>query len=159
MEYEDSIKLKRHKYYLANKEKFSKRYFDRREHFSNYNKVYKKTREYHKIASAKLSWAKRLYYYCKAKNKSKYNILVDFDVQYIEELYKKQNGKCYWFNLQLDVTARLRNSLKPSIDRLDNTKGYTKDNIVLCSTVANLGRSTMEVSEWLEVIKLIKESI
>lgn len=112
---------------------------------------------YRKTYREKITWSKRLFTYCKGKNKHIYNNPnIDFDDKYIEFLFEKQKGKCYWFNISLDINSRNRNPLKPSIDRLDNTKGYMKDNIVLCSMVSNLGRSTTEVTEWIEIINMIK---
>ncbi len=42
-----------------------------------------------------------------------------------------------------------------SIDRIDNDKGYTKDNIHLVCFIANLMKSTMTVDELAEWCKAI----
>ena len=53
-----------------------------------------------------------------------------------------QGGKCFWLDIDIDFTMKdwLRS---PSLDRLDNTKGYTIDNVVLTTRFANLGRSVV----------------
>jgi hypothetical protein len=65
----------------------------------------------------------------------------DIDKNFLMELKEKQNGMCYWFNIPIDFT--MKNKLRrPSIDRLDNSKGYTKENVVLSTQFANLGRQS-----------------
>jgi hypothetical protein len=68
----------------------------------------------------------------------------EIDRSFLIELKNRQNGMCYWFNIPIDFTMqdKLR---RPSIDRLDNSKGYTKDNVVLTTQFANLGRQSESV--------------
>ena len=68
------------------------------------------------------------------------------DMKFLESLKDKQNGLCYWLNIPLDFTMKdkLR---KPSIDRLDNSRGYDADNIVLTTVFANTGRRDASVEE------------
>lgn len=68
----------------------------------------------------------------------------DIDVDYILELYKKQNGKCYWFNIKLEPSNISKYPAKPSLDRLDCDKGYVKGNIVISCMAANLGRNSCD---------------
>jgi len=70
----------------------------------------------------------------------------------IRKIYNIQNGLCYWLNIPLDITFSDM-LCQPSIDRLDNSKGYTKDNIVLSCLYANLGRNKATVKEFREFIK------
>jgi hypothetical protein len=65
----------------------------------------------------------------------------DINVEFLKELREIQKGVCYWLNMPIDFTMvdKLR---RPSIDRLDNSKGYTKDNVVLTTQFANLGRQS-----------------
>lgn len=44
------------------------------------------------------------------------------------------------------------------VDRLDNMKGYTKENSVSCCVVCNRGKSTMDLSEWLTYLQRIAEN-
>lgn len=60
----------------------------------------------------------------------------------LRDQYYKQNKKCYWLGLDLDLCDNLTSwhPLAISCDRIDNDIGYVKDNIVISSRFANLGR-------------------
>lgn len=70
----------------------------------------------------------------------------EINLSYLEELKNKQNGLCYWLKIPIDFTLqdKLR---KPSLDRLDNTKGYEIDNIVLTTLFANTARRDATINE------------
>ncbi len=68
----------------------------------------------------------------------------DIDVDYILELYEKQNQKCYWFGIKLEPSTVSKYPAKPSIDRLDNNKGYVKGNVVITCMAANYGRNSCD---------------
>jgi hypothetical protein len=87
------------------------------------------------------------------------NVEHTISVKDIDELYKKQNGLCFWFKVPLIPSKNKKHPQQPSIDRLDRYKGYTKDNIVLCCYSANIGRNENTVDEWLKFIEIIKENI
>lgn len=50
------------------------------------------------------------------------------NLKFIEKLLKKQNNKCYWYNIELEIDSLegSRNPSKLTIDRLDCSKGYSK---------------------------------
>ena len=83
-------------------------------------------------------WVKKLFHSAKKHAKSE----VEIDENFILDLYEKQNGKCYWFNVDLTPSNEAKYPWQPSLDRLDRTKGYTKDNVVLTCYSANIGRNT-----------------
>jgi hypothetical protein len=76
----------------------------------------------------------------------------DVTMKFLEDLFKKQKGKCYWLGIDLDVTGvdKLR---KPSLDRLDNTRGYFQDNVVITTLFANTGRRDATTNEMHTFIK------
>ena len=86
------------------------------------------------------NWAKLLF--LGAKRHSKFDF--DIDEQFILDLYEKQNGKCFWFNVDLKPSNVAKYPWQPSLDRLDRDKGYTKDNVVLACYTANIGRNTSD---------------
>lgn len=53
---------------------------------------------------------------------------------FLEELWHAQNGRCYYSNIAMHVN---KNEWKVSLERLNPSKGYTKDNVVLCCLELN----------------------
>lgn len=74
-------------------------------------------------------------------------------VQDINDIYEKQGGLCYWFNIPLIPSEKKKHPQQPSLDRLDRDKGYTKDNVVLCCYSANIGRNENDVDTWVDFLK------
>jgi hypothetical protein len=101
------------------------------------------------------NWAKLLFLH--AKKHSKYDF--DIDEQFVSELYEKQNGKCFWFNVDLKPSNIAKYPWQPSLDRLDREKGYTKDNVVLACYTANIGRNTSDEATFSLFVKDLKETI
>lgn len=81
------------------------------------------------------------------KNRTKKNGW-DFDIttEFIRKLFSKQNGKCAVTKIPFTFNPIKHNSHKgrrkdpfsPSIDRIDSSKGYTKNNIRLVCVIVNL---------------------
>lgn len=95
-------------------------------------------------------WINRLLSYTKKRNCE--NTL---SINEILEIYKKQNGLCYWFKVPLLPSLTKKHPQQPSIDRLDRFKGYTKDNVVLSCYAANIGRNETDVDVWKNFISLL----
>jgi len=72
----------------------------------------------------------------------------------LKEVFDNQNGRCYWFNTELNPKNLFiaHHPLAPSVDRLYNDRGYTKDNIVICSRMANLGRGLASPQEFVSIV-------
>ncbi len=73
----------------------------------------------------------------------------------INKMFEQQNGLCYWFKIPLIPSNKPKHPQQPSLDRLDRTKGYTKDNVVLCCYSANIGRNENDLETWVEFLKLL----
>lgn len=70
----------------------------------------------------------------------------DIDAEYLEELYIKQDGKCYWSGIDMcNKSVGLGNLDTISIDRLNCDVGYIKENIVLVCKFINLGRGNSDM--------------
>ncbi len=86
---------------------------------------------------------------------NKRNVIREIDVDFINELYEKQNGVCYWFKIPLTPSTGKKHPQQPSLDRLDRNKGYTKDNVVLTCYAANIGRNENDVETWSEFLNVL----
>lgn len=95
----------------------------------------------------------------KAKERA-YRLGLEFDLndEFILNLINKQNGKCFWLGIPF-LLVRRRDPQQPSIDRLDNSKGYTRDNVVVSCLAANYARNNSTTERFKEFISLLKESI
>lgn len=86
-------------------------------------------------------WAKFLYF-CARSNSKQRGQLKDFEIteEWITDQFNIQNKKCYWSGIDLLPTSENNHPQKPSLDRIDGTIGYTKENTVICCLFINLGR-------------------
>lgn len=76
----------------------------------------------------------------------------EFDLDYLdlEDLYNRQQGKCFYTGLQmsLEKTSRHNNSMALSVDRVDPSLGYTRENVVLCLNCINAMKNNMDFSQF-----------
>ena len=92
----------------------------------------------------------------KARKKNlSFNLTKDF----ILELKEKQSGLCYWYGVEMETSLKPKYPLQYSLDRIDSTKGYTKDNVVLCSLMANFGKNKTDPNKWFEFSQMVKDRI
>lgn len=85
------------------------------------------------------------------------NMLFDITLQDIEDLYKHQNGICAISGVKLKISA-CRNKAKEStasLDRIDSSKGYTKDNIQWVHKIVNNMKWDFEQNEFIKWCKVI----
>lgn len=73
------------------------------------------------------------------------------------ELYKQQKGKSYYFGIEMDLTCS-NDLLAISVDRIDNSRGYIDDNVVLCTRFENIGRRHNSVQDMKRLVNIIKKS-
>lgn len=116
----------------------------------NYNKFrYSQKKEeyltrkfnYERTLNGKL---KNLLYSARDRAK-KYNLEFNIDLEYLVELYNKNKGCCSLTNIEFDVSKndeRYKNShfypTSISLDKINSSEGYTKDNVRLVITAINL---------------------
>jgi len=59
--------------------------------------------------------------------------------------------------MNLDLLYSKWHPLAPSADRLDESKGYHKDNIVICTRLSNLGRQRYNIDKFHEIAEYLKQ--
>jgi hypothetical protein len=86
---------------------------------------------------------------------------VDFTKEEFLELwqeYKKKHGmKCSYTGVKLDFIKKKKRGTQVSVDRLDNSKGYSKNNIVFCSARANFEKHSVSIDMCHKILALYKE--
>lgn len=131
LENRDRENSRNNQYYQINKEDRKKYYDSHKDHFhryyirSNYGSLDKQI--------------KAVLVRCKKRAKQ-YEMLFDLDVEFVRELYTIQNGKCLLTDIDFDLEQPQEMSMRPfsmSIDRIDSTKDYTKDNVRLVCAIVN----------------------
>ena len=95
------------------------------------------------------------------KNRSYKKGETDITLEYLKELWEKQNGLCPFtgWNPLLPRSSSYSNDpnsmYRASIDRIDNSKGYVVGNIRFVSVIANYCRNTFTDDQ----VKLFCESV
>ena len=78
----------------------------------------------------------------------KNNINYNLDLEYILDLYNKQNGNCFYSIIPMQIVVGngfQQNTI--SFDKVIPEKGYIKGNIVLCTTRFNTIKSNLTLQE------------
>lgn len=69
-----------------------------------------------------------------------------------DELIMQCNGYCEITGLRFDLSKNARNPLRPSIDRADNGKGYTRGNCRVILLAVNLAMNSWGVEVFREIV-------
>jgi hypothetical protein len=83
---------------------------------------------------------------------------VSIDEFYLIKQYKQQNGKCYWTEYPIDPYGvyERNNPLAPSLERLDESKGYIPNNVVIALRLFNLGRQRCPENKFRDQVMKLK---
>ena len=74
---------------------------------------------------------------------------------YIEYLWNKQGGRCYYSGFQMTNDPNHKDTW--SVNRVDSSKGYTIDNIVLCCRAVNMMKQDLDLPDFYRYIVAIYE--
>ena len=85
--------------------------------------------------------------------KSKNPKIVEINEDDILEIYKTQKGFCNVSGEHLKCVVGDENSL--SIDRIDSSKGYTKDNVQLVTVIINRCKNDYSMKDFVDTCKLV----
>lgn len=89
---------------------------------------------------------------------------IDFDItiQYLDELWRKQEGKCIYTGINLTIPKPWRGPTSfiysASLDRIDSSKGYIQGNVQFVSKAINYMKNTMSDEDTKKLIKLVQSN-
>jgi len=86
----------------------------------------------------------------RARSKQNNRKSYDIDIEYLNEIWKKQHGKCPYTGWDLELPRTSfgwedePNTRRASLDRIDNSLGYVKGNVRFVSVMANYCRNEFD---------------
>lgn len=80
-------------------------------------------------------------------------------IQELINLYNNQNGKCFYTGRQLELALSKDNKNALSIDRMNSSKGYTIDNVVLCCSIVNVMKMDSSLEDFRNICQEIVQLI
>lgn len=89
------------------------------------------------------------------------NLLFEIDIKYAWDLFILQNKLCALTNIPLIIASKNTKTTKnrvettASLDRIDNTKGYIKDNVQWVHKDINWMKGTFEQQYFISLCKLV----
>lgn len=91
-----------------------------------------------------------------AKKKSEIkNLPFDLDVNFLLELYKNQNGKCFYTGIEIMHNIGVCSFNSISLDRINPGNGYIKDNVVFCANGINSFKGNSTIEEFKEILRTV----
>ena len=103
----------------------------------------------------------QMFYLTKKRSEEK-NIPFDLDRDFIKELYKNMPKKCPVLGIDLkysEITSKkYQTDNSPSLDRINPKKGYTKDNVIIMSNLANRIKTDATTDQIEKVWKFLKKN-
>lgn len=79
--------------------------------------------------------------------------------KWLKEQFREQKGLCKYTKIPMIITETRRFIFQPSIERVNCDLSYTKDNCVLVTLGANLGRNDFPLEDYLDYVKLLKKRL
>lgn len=99
--------------------------------------------------------------YLRRKAKER-NLTFDLTAEQLWDLFLKQNGCCALSGVEITLTTEInkqhnldRNKLTASLDRIDNSKGYSIDNVQWIHKVLNAMRRQYSIEEYVYWCSLV----
>ncbi len=85
----------------------------------------------------------------------------DIDLDYLLELWNKQEGKCIYTGIQMVLPHGVKRgtAFTASLDRIDSSIGYMKGNVQFTLTAINYMKNDMTHEQTVELINLIKTKL
>jgi hypothetical protein len=109
--------------------------------------------KYEKIVSKHLSSVENFLKYKLTNCSQKKNIDTTITLDDLMKQYHHQNGKCFYSGRPLAIELRTKSLNSLSIDRINSSKGYTPDNIVLCCSIVNIMKLDTPEDEFIRLCR------
>lgn len=102
-------------------------------------------------------WASKAKKHLRTSAKAR-GIQFDRDVTsaWVKGLFSQQRGRCFYTGIRFEITAEKRGMRRPSLDRRDSSKGYTRDNLVLCLVAVNYAKNDWSEEAFIGLLDLIR---
>ena|SRR5258708_17280920 len=90
---------------------------------------------------------------------------IDIDVKYLKIIWEKQDGICPYTGIKMILPETTNQSLlvkslkRASLDRIDSSKGYLKDNVEFVCQFVNNAKNNFTKKETLEFLREIRVSV
>jgi hypothetical protein len=104
-------------------------------------------------------WSRMLIHGARASSRRRSHPEPTIDFTYVEHLFELQKGRCYWTGLPMEPSAVRHAPLRPSLDRLDASRGYEHGNVVLTAMFINFARSELSAVEFAELLRKLRDSL
>lgn len=89
----------------------------------------------------------------RSKFKNTYN---DLDLEFLMYLWNKQEGMCALTGIRMTYKFyEGRVNTNVSVDRIDSSKGYTKDNVQLVCMAANQMKNDLNMDEFINMCEMV----
>jgi hypothetical protein len=97
------------------------------------------------------------YFLRKARSRDSFNGReTDITLEFLKDLWGKQAGKCAYTGVSLSLALKKKRPYSASLDRVDSSRGYTKDNVQFVCYFINTGKSDFSDSDTKEFVQLVK---
>jgi hypothetical protein len=110
-----------------------------------------------KINRSQITLEENLY---KRSRNNAINLKLEYslDKAFIKELLESQEYKCKYSGIKFE--NNFHNKLTyPTIDRINSDKGYTKDNVCICTLMVNIMKNTLSVTEFKDLVTKIYNNL
>ena len=144
----DIIKAQKKRYYENNKDKFRQRYQENKERIAQNAK---------KSRTGKEGYIKTMICSAKTRAKAK-NWDFDLDLDFLLEVtgdYCPVDGLPFDWNRELDQDNSLPLTI-PSLDRIDSSQGYTKNNVIIIGDKWNRWKNNMSLDDLELLVKYVR---
>lgn len=121
-----------------------------KEQFSKYSRKYQKTRRQN------FEYRLRMLLNASKQRAREKNRQHEITIEDIKAIYPN-NGCCPIFGLKLEFNGSGFRDNSPSIDRIDSTKGYTRDNIQIISWKANRIKGSASLQDLEMLVAYLKQ--